>query len=277
MERVLVIGATGYLGKYVVKELKSKGYWVRALSRRQVDLGADEIFIGEATNPESIKDIAKDIDVVISCLGITKQKDGMTYMAVDYQANVNVLIEADKSEVSKFIYVSGLGTDVLGHVKMVQAKIKFENYLKEFGIPYAILYPNGFFSDMKQYLALAQKGKGYIFGDGENKINPIHGADVAKACVESIDNNELEVIIGGPEVFTHNEIMTLAFITLGKKPKIINTPKWLVRLIIVVMKLFTSEKTYGELEFVTNVTTIDMVAPKYGTNRLEDFFKKEGK
>ena len=58
-QRVLVVGATGYLGKFLVKELKSQGYWIRALSRdnqkiEPVKQYVDEVILGEATKPETI-------------------------------------------------------------------------------------------------------------------------------------------------------------------------------------------------------------------------------
>jgi len=92
-QRVLVAGATGYLGKFLVKKLKSQGYWVRALSRANqkiepVKQYVEEVLLGEATKPETIDGLCKNIDIVISSLGITKQKDGLTYMNVDYQANI---------------------------------------------------------------------------------------------------------------------------------------------------------------------------------------------
>ena len=56
VQRVLVMGAAGYLGKFVVKELKRHGYWVRALSRdnrkiEPVGQYVDELFLGEVSNP----------------------------------------------------------------------------------------------------------------------------------------------------------------------------------------------------------------------------------
>ena len=99
MKRILVAGATGYLGRYVVKEFKKQGYWVRALARsadRLDDLKdyVDEAFIGAVTDPASLDGICQDIDIVFSSIGITKQKDNLTYMDVDYQSNKNLLEEA---------------------------------------------------------------------------------------------------------------------------------------------------------------------------------------
>lgn len=68
MQKILVAGSTGYLGKYVVQQFKERGYWVRALVRNQsitkldkagpflepsVRDHIDDVFVGEVTRPES--------------------------------------------------------------------------------------------------------------------------------------------------------------------------------------------------------------------------------
>jgi uncharacterized protein YbjT (DUF2867 family) len=110
---VLLAGITGYLGSYIAKELQKRAYIVRAIVRnperlKLKNIDTNEILKAEVTQPDSIKDCCRNIDVVISTVGITRQKDGLTYMDVDYKANMNLLQEAKKSEVKKFIYVSVL-------------------------------------------------------------------------------------------------------------------------------------------------------------------------
>ncbi|PIE57495.1 MAG: NAD-dependent dehydratase, partial [Desulfobulbus propionicus] len=92
MNKVLLAGATGYLGSFITQELIARNYETKIVVRKKVTIKAPNLEIIEAqvTDPESIKDICKDIDVVISTVGITRQKDGLTYMDVDYQANVNL-------------------------------------------------------------------------------------------------------------------------------------------------------------------------------------------
>jgi uncharacterized protein YbjT (DUF2867 family) len=131
--------------------------------------------------------LCKDIDIVFSALGITKQKDGLTYMEVDYQGNKNILNEALESRVSKFMYVSVLNADKLKHLEIIKAKEKFAEELKLSNIEHIIIRPNGFFSDITEVFKMAQKGRVYLFGDGEYRGNPIHGADLAEACVNIMD------------------------------------------------------------------------------------------
>ena len=277
MKKVLVAGATGYLGKFVVKAFKKQGYWVRALARNAAKLENlndcyDEIFIGEVINPNSLKGICKGVDIVFTSIGITKQKDNLTYMDVDYQANKNLLVEAKRAGVKKFIYISVFGVEKMKNLKAIQAKLKFEEDLKKSGLDYSIIYPNGFFSDMMEYLEMAKKGKGLVIGTGENKINPIHGADLAEICINAVEGDETEIKVGGPEVLTHREIFEIAFGVLNKKVKISGFPLWIRNIMLGLARTFTSVNIYGPLEFFMTVLSMDLVAPKYGKHHLKDFF-----
>ena len=232
----------------------------------------DETFIAKVTDTNSLLGICKHIDIVFSSIEITKQKDNLTYMDVDYHGNMNLLEEADKEGFSKFIYVSVFNAEKMKNLKGIQAKVRFEEELKESGLEYVIVYPNGFFSDMLEYLQMAKKGKGYIFGSGQNKINPIHGKDLAEVCVKAAANDEKEINVGGPDVLTHNEILTIAFNSHNKDVKIAGIPIWLRDFLLRTLRIFTSVKTYGPIEFFMTVLAVDMVAPTYGKHYLKKFF-----
>ena len=277
IKKVLVCGATGYLGRYVIKELHKQGYQVRALVRKSTKIEdlrefIDEVYEAEVTKPETLNGICDGIDVVISSIGITRQKDGLTYMDVDYQGNKNLLEEAKKEGISKFIYISVFNADKMKNVKGIQAKVKFEEELKKSGLGYSIVSPNGFFSDMLDYLQMAKKGRGYVFGSGEFRINPIHGEDLAEVCVNAVNGVEKEINVGGPDIITHNEIVAIAFESLNKKIKISRIPIWLRNFILATLRFFTSVKAYGPIEFFMTVLTMEMVAPAYGKHHLKDFF-----
>ncbi len=167
-QKVMVAGATGYLGQYLVKELKKKNYRVRVLvrkeSQKEMFKDVDDYFVGQVTKPETLKGVADGMDWVFSTVGITRQKDGLTYMDVDYQGNSNLLKEAQKSGVKSFLYISAINGDKLRRLKIFEAKEKFVDELKSFGINYCVLRPNGFFSDMGDFLEMA-KGAGSIYSE----------------------------------------------------------------------------------------------------------------
>ena len=109
-KKVLVAGATGYLGRYLVDELKERGYWVRVLIRSEAQKekfnSVDDFFVGQVTEAETLKGLTENIDWVFTTIGITRQKDGLRYMDVDYQGNANLLKESLKDGVTSFQYIS---------------------------------------------------------------------------------------------------------------------------------------------------------------------------
>ncbi len=277
MKKILVAGATGYLGQFLLMELKNQGYETIALTRNSNKLngiGVDKIIIAEVTKPQSLTDVCIEIDCVISTVGITKQKDGLTYMDVDFQANVSLLQEAKRSGVKKFVYVSVFNGHLMRNLKMIEAKERFVDELESSGMDYIIIRPNGFFSDMIEVLNMAKKGKVYLIGNGEYKGNPIHGADLAEFIVNNIEKSNIELKVGGPEILSQNQIARLAFDALNKKEKIIHIPLWIRNISLKLFRWFSGQKTYGPIEFFMTVMTMDMVAPRYGRNKIKEYFKE---
>lgn len=277
---VLLAGATGYLGKYIAKELIYRNINTKIIVRnpvKAIPLAYDfvEIIPAEVTRPETIKGHFAGVDTVISTVGITRQRDGLTYMAVDYRANMNLLEEAKKAGVKKFIYVSVINGQLHRNLKLVEAKEAFVDKLKASGLEYTIIRPNGFFSDMRDFLKMAEKGSVYIFGKGKKKFNPIHGADLAQVCVDAIISDKSQIPVGGPDILTHNEVAEMALKACGKPIKIIHIPHWIRKSVLWTMRTFTSSKTYGPIEFFLTLMAEDAIAPRYGSHRLSLFFQNE--
>jgi hypothetical protein len=125
---------------------------------------------------------------------------------------------------------------------------------------------------MREFLDMAKKGKAYLFGKGDCKINPADGQDLAKVCVNAIENEEHEINAGGPEIFTYTQIAATAFKTLNKQEKIMYIPLWVKNVILFLIRNFSSVRFYGPIEFLLTVLTTNMVAPQYGEHTLEDYF-----
>ncbi len=279
MQKILVAGATGYLGRFVVKMFKERGYWVRALGRSAARLEpvkayADELFIGEVTDPDSLAGSCDGIDVVFSSVGITRQKDGLTYEDVDYQGNKNLLAAAEKSGVLRFMYVHVLNADELQDVALIRAKQAFVDELERSALDHTVICPSGFFSDMEEFLSMARSGRVFLFGDGSNRINPIHGADLAEVCAEALSSPSRRTEVGGPEVFTYREIAELAFDALQKPAKITRMPRWVVSTVVTALRWLAPVRAYGPIQFLAAAMTSDAVGEPYGQRRLAEHFRR---
>ncbi len=275
MHRVLVAGATGYLGGFVARELAARGHFVRALARspEKLDQGSvNELVEAEVTRPETLEGVCDGIDVVFSSIGITRQRDGLTFRDVDYQGNKNLLEVALAAGVGKFVYVSALGGSRLRHLDIVDAHEAFVDELEDSGIGYAVLRPTGYFSDMGEVFEMARKGRVWLIGSGRNRVNPIHGADLAAACADAIESDATEIEVGGPETMTWSEVAKLAFEVQSRPARISRVPEWLMWPVVRLVRVFNRHQ--GELlAFFTTMATIDVVAPSTGTHTLEAHFR----
>jgi uncharacterized protein YbjT (DUF2867 family) len=281
-KRVLVAGATGYLGGFVAKELSARGHRVRALARSPEKLEPirdrlDEIVEAEITRPETLEHVCDGIDVVFSSVGITRQRDGLTFRDVDYQGNKNLLEAALRAGVRRFVYVSVFNGRSLRHLDIVGAHEDLVDELRASGIDHAVVRPTGYFSDMGEVLEMARKGRVWLIGSGKTCVNPIHWADLAMACADAIEGEGAgdEIDVGGPDVMTWEEVAALAFDAVGRRARVTRIPGWLMWWVVRLARLFNRHQ--GELlAFFTTMATKDVVAPAFGSRTLGAHFRQLG-
>ncbi|TLU84337.1 MAG: SDR family oxidoreductase [Chlorobium sp.] len=290
IKQVLVAGASGYLGRYVVQEFKERGYYVRALVRNQDKIKTpgpygepaiydivDDIVTGDITSPQSLKEICRDIDLVFSALGLTAPHPEQTSHDVDYLGNKWILEQALAENVSRFIYVSVFNQEKMAEIPTIKAHELFVDELKKSALSWTVIRPNGYFSDMGRFFSMAESGHIFMIGEGEKKINPIHGADLATVCVNAASEKEpREIAVGGPDIYSFREIMEMAFQACGKTPWITSLPLWLAEGGLIVTALF-NRNLADLLSFAVEALKFDHVAPPYGTKHLKDFFAELAK
>jgi len=276
-KRILVAGTTGYLGSFMVKELSDQGYYIRALVREKQKSNpvlsyVDEVLIGDVTKPETLKGICAGIDFVFSSVGITSLKGMKTIHAVDYQGNLYLLREAEKSHVRTFMYIHVLFDSHLQEQSfLVKRKEKFVQALIESPISHIVIKPTGFYSDMSTFYKMAKKGRVFLLGSGNRKINPIHGSDLAKFCVSALEEKNQILEVGGPETFTYQEIGNLALETMRKPKKIIKVPFGLMNALIRLLRVIYPI-AYPMAQFLTLALNQDLIAPAYGERTLKKYY-----
>jgi uncharacterized protein YbjT (DUF2867 family) len=288
-ERVLVAGATGYLGKFVAQAFTERGYLVRALTRNTDRLkqpgpytapglgpdDVDEIFVGELTKPETLDGLMDGVDIVFSSVGISRQRDGLTFEQVDYECNHTLIEAAASSDVTKFVYVSMQGADdpEIARLAITKAHEKVVAELRSSELDHRIIRPCGYFSDIGALLTMAKRGRSLLVGDGSNRMSPIHGRDLAHVCVDVCEGEELEVEAGGPQTLTQREAAELAFDVLGKRAKITVIPLWMASGLVKVVGVLSRQ--FGDLaEFIVTAGEVDGVGPPLGTTTLRSYFEE---
>ncbi len=277
MKTVFIAGSTGYLGRYLCSEYRARGWTVIALVRnrgRAAGLAADSVIEAEATRPETLAGIMSGADLVVSALGITRQQDGMSYREVDYQANLNLLNEAIQGGVPQFAYIHLLNADRMADVPLVAAKSAFVQAVQAAPIRATIIAPSGYFSDMGDFLSMARSGRVWLFGQGTQRLNPIHGADLAIATADAVEDGVAWLDVGGPDVFTQNDLARLCFDVVGKPVRITRLPDSLRRAAIRILPRLAPRRIAGPAQFFLTAMGLDMVGQPFGEHHLADHFKQ---
>lgn len=276
--RVLVVGATGYVGRHLVQQLHDVGYTVRAVVRDLARASAPGAFgspgleglVDEwVDSPGDTADLMKDVDHVVSALGVTRQKADP--WDIDFLLNLRYLELAEQADVRSFLYV-GVMNAKLGTSGVSRSKAAFIESLSRSSVTPQIVNPSGYFSDLTEIYDLAKRGIGVGLSRGDARLSPIHGADLAEYCVTAVRGGEAGTWkVGGPEVLTYRDIVRLAFEAAGRKPRFVGIPRG-----IASTAVWTSDRISpraGSLtRFFLEGMQTDSVGEPHGTRTLGEYF-----
>ena len=262
---ILLAGASGSLGRSVEPLLRER-HEVRRLARPLHDL----------CRPATLKNVCAGVDVVVSCAGASMRLDRFgdrtAFASVDYSGNRNLLAEAREAGVRRFVYVSLASGRELRSTAYAQAHEDFVDELERSGISYAVVRPTGFFCFCNELLRMAKRGRGILVGDSSARTNPIDEREVARACVEAVESDERgDLPVGGPEILTRREMVELAFRALNKAPRLTTLPGWALTAPAATLRPF-NPRIAALWEFGGAVSQTDVIAPRYGTRRLADYW-----
>lgn len=225
----LVTGATGSLGRRIVRQLRERQMPVRAFVRllsrynELEDRGA-QVFIGDLSEERDLEKACAGVEYIISAHG-----SGNNPQTYDYRANIELIDQAKKNNIKHFVYVSVLGADRGYEDSLVfKAKREVEKYLIASGLNYTILRPSGFASNL---LPLAERfrdtGICLLIGDQKNRSSIISTDDLAKIALESVTTEgakNLIFAVGGPDILLREDIPRIFSQVFKREATVINPP-----------------------------------------------------
>ncbi len=277
---MLVAGASGVLGREILRALGNRSVRPRALTRRRsaaaslLALGA-EPFVADILDPVSLDGSCRGVQTVFSCAGANMQLGAFgnrqSFREVDWLGNRNLLDEARRAGVRRFVYVSVFAGERLRHTEYADAHERFADELRVSGLEYAILRPTGFFSFFAETLRMLQRGPALVIGTGAPRTNPVHERDVAEACVKALSGESTEMGIGGPDVFTRREIVELALETIGRRARIRSIAPAIFRGMTAPLRI-ANRRLHALMHFGIEVSLLDVIAPATGTRDLRSYF-----
>lgn len=238
--KILVIGATGNLGRHTVRQALDAGLTVRAASRQPEKLAhlrtsGVEIVHADLIDAESVAQACAGVDGVVATAHSLLGSGRYRSQRVDGVGNQTLVEAARRAAVRHLVFVSSVGAAPTAPVEQLRTKFAVEEHVRDSGMDHTILRPSAFMeSHAHQFIGvpLLRTGRVVIPGSGRNAINLIAAADMARYVLISLtdpraSNRVLEV--GGWDNRTKDDIARTYARMANITPKIRHLPPRVLR------------------------------------------------
>ena len=212
---LLIVGATGTLGRQIVRQAVNDGYKVRCLVRniRKANFlrewGAELVY-GDLSSPETLPQAFKGVTAVIDA-STGRPTDELNVKDIDWDGKIALLQAAKVAKVKRFIFFSILNADKFTYIPLMRLKSKFEYILQNSGVPYTIFKLSGFYQGLIGQYALPILEQQPIYVTKESMpVSYMDTTDVAKFAVQALKLSNTEnstFALGNPKAFLSTEII----------------------------------------------------------------------
>jgi divinyl chlorophyllide a 8-vinyl-reductase len=251
-QRVLVLGATGTIGRAAVRALAAAGHETVCFIRPRAGRAEPALLFpagavlrfGDVTDPISLERdgfAGERFDVLVSCLA---SRSGLPEdaWAIDYRAHASALDAAKRVGVRHVVLLSAICVQK-PKLAFQHAKLAFEKLLILSGLTYSIVRPTAYFKSLSGQIDRLRKGKPFlVFGDGKlTSCKPISDDDLGRflaACITSPDLHDKVLPVGGPgEPITPLEQGERLASLMGKPPRFRHVPVAMLDAIVLVLTM----------------------------------------
>jgi len=293
--KVLVTGATGFIGRHLLSRLKETGHHMKALVRQGVNRsfvpswlhdGTVDVTLGDVTNVVDVKNAVRDVDIVFhlaALLGKWRVSES-EYYRVNVHGTQVLIHECLKFGVNHFVLLSTTG--VMGRLKSIpadidhpcsptsyyerskyQAELVVRDAISRKNLPATIIrsahtYGVGDKDFVRLFKSIKRLRFFPLIGGGHNSFQPIYVEDVVRALITCMEKRELTVgksyIIAGSEKVTFKEFLILSASIMNIALTTFDVPTRLARMM-----------AYGS-ETIGNIVGRDPLL----TNSLVEFFTR---
>ena len=261
--KVAILGATGFVGSYIVDALVEAGHTPRALvrpgSEAKLRHGAQcEIVPGDVGDASAVARLMAGADAAIYNIGIIRDfpDQGITFEAMHYEGAIRAIDAARDAGVKRFVLMSANGVRPDG-VPYQSTKYRAEQYLQASGLDWTIFRPSVVFGDPRGLMEFCTQlihemidppvpaplfHDGFLpTGAGQFELSPVFVGDVAQCFVRSLGAPATVGRIyprGGPDTLSWKEIIDTLANVAGKRKLKLPAPAGMVKAVASVFERF---------------------------------------
>lgn len=275
--KVVVAGGTGFLGRHITRALLDDGHAITVLGRDPAKVTSIAMLHGanatrgDVTDPTSLIGTLEGADACVQVVQfpnhpIEVPRKGLTYDNYDRRGTENMLTEAQRAGVAKFVYISGASAEPSSEKTWYRAKGLAERAVRASGIDHAIIRPSWAYGPedraLNKFAAIARFSPVVPQpGLGPQRIQPIYVGDVAKTVSRVFERDAFNDIfeIGSREVMTMTEVVRTLLEVMGKKRIIVPVPAPLLKMATAPLSLLPAPPmTPSGIEFATQDGLVDI-------------------
>jgi uncharacterized protein YbjT (DUF2867 family) len=243
---ITIFGASGFLGRHVVRALARDGYRIRAAVRRPDLAGhlqplgrVGQIHAVQANlrHPASVEAAVHDSAVVVNLVGILFERGRQRFTAV-HAGGAELVARAAAAHGARLVHVSAIGADENATARYARTKGLGEAAVFA-AVPDAVVFrPSVIFGPdddfFNKFAAMARLSPFLpLVGGGHTRFQPVFGGDVGEAIAKAVANETKPGTIyelGGPEVYTFKELMQFVLATIDRRRLLLPIPFWVAKL-----------------------------------------------
>ena len=254
----LIFGASGQIGRHLIRKLTKNNYKVTAVTRNihqkgyvlktQANAGYIDIVELNIFNENKLKDLISRADICINLIGILYEKNkGNTFKNIHTIFPSLISKICKEYNVQQFIHLSALGIDSAVDSNYAKSKLEGEKNIKNNFINATILRPSVVYSVDDNFTTnfMTLLNRLFIFPlyyNGDTKFMPIHCSDLTEIIYQVISKNIISKTIEcvGPETISLKDILERLLKLIEKKRLLIPIPLFLAKLSALFFQLLPS-------------------------------------
>jgi len=232
---ICVLGGTGFLGRRIVRRLRDHGHTVRIASRhpqRTRSPIADERLQSIRADIEdggSLAEALAGTQGVVNAVSLYVERGNATFRSVHVEAAARVAREARRAGVERLIHVSGVGADPSSNSAYIRSRGEGELAVKAAFPDATIVRPAVMFGPddtfLNPMLTLLRRLPAFpMFGRGRTRLQPADVEDVAEAIARAFDQDRPRYELGGPRIYTYEDLLRTVAQRAGLKPVLVPVP-----------------------------------------------------
>ena len=239
MNLVTVFGGSGFLGRYVVRQLASRGFFIRVIVRNPNEalflrvygkVGQIQLISGDIKEELKIHEYVKGSSCVINCVATFFETRSQSFNVLHVNAAKNLAKVAEKEGINQFIHISSLGASTESSSQLLRSKGAGEEAVLECFPNSNIIRPSLIFGTedtfFNRFAKLSSISPFIPVVGPETKFQPVYVDDVARviSLLVETDQKKRYLELGGDETYTFKELISMLLAEIKRTRLILKIP-----------------------------------------------------